>query len=116
MSDVARPEPRAGEHRGLGARAMSSTVEVLADAFLECGTPFIVGHPGGETVELMDAARARDMRYILMKQEVAGAMLAATWGEITGSPVCAPRPAGPAPRTWSTASPTPGWIARPSSP
>ena len=68
---------------------MSSTVEVLADAFLECGTPFIVGHPGGETVELMDAARARDMRYILMKQEVAGAMLAATWGEITGSPgVC----------------------------
>ena len=89
MSDVARPEPRAGENRGLGARAMSSTVEVLADAFLECGTPFIVGHPGGETVELMDAARARDMRYILMKQEVAGAMLAATWGEITGSPgVC----------------------------
>ena len=68
---------------------MSTTVEVLADAFLECGTPFIVGHPGGETVELMDAARARDMRYILMKQEVAGAMLAATWGEITGSPgVC----------------------------
>ena len=68
---------------------MSSAVEVLTDAFLECGTPFIVGHPGGETVELMDAARARDMRYILMKQEVAGAMLAATWGEITGSPgVC----------------------------
>ena len=68
---------------------MSTTVEVLADAFAECGTPFIVGHPGGETVELMDAARARDMRYILMKQEVAGAMLAATWGEITGSPgVC----------------------------
>ena len=68
---------------------MSTTVEVLADAFLECGTPFIVGHPGGETVELMDAARARGMRYILMKQEAAGAMLAATWGEITGSPgVC----------------------------
>ena len=68
---------------------MSSTVEVLADAFLECGTSFVVGHPGGETVELMDAARARNMRYVLMKQEVAGAMLAATWGEITGSPgVC----------------------------
>ena len=68
---------------------MRSTVEVLTDAFAECGTPFIVGHPGGETVELMDAARARDMRYILTKQEVAGAMLAATWGEITGSPgVC----------------------------
>ena len=89
MPDPARPAPRAGAKPGPGARAMSSTVEVLADAFRECGTPFIVGHPGGETVELMDAARARDMRYILMKQEVAGAMLAATWGEITGSPgVC----------------------------
>ncbi len=37
----------------------------------------------------MEAARLRDMRFILMKQEVAGAMLASTWGEITGSPgVC----------------------------
>ncbi len=68
---------------------MSTTVEVLADAFKAMGTPFIVGHPGGETVELMEAARVRDMRFILMKQETAGAMLASTWGEITGSPgVC----------------------------
>ena len=66
-----------------------NTVEVLAEAFRDMGTPFIVGHPGGDTVHLMDAARKRDMRYILMKQEVAGAILAATWGEITGSPgVC----------------------------
>ena len=66
-----------------------TTVEVLADAFRDMGTPFIVGHPGGDTVHLMDAARVRDMRYILMKQEVAGAILAATWGEVTGSPgVC----------------------------
>ena len=29
------------------------------------------------------------MRFILMKQEFAGAMLAATWGDITGAPgVC----------------------------
>lgn len=68
---------------------MATTVEILVDAFLESGTPFVVGHPGGETVELMDELRRRDKRYILMKQEVAGAMLASTWGEITGSPgVC----------------------------
>ena len=68
---------------------MSTTVEVMADAFKEAGTPFLVGHPGGESVELMEAARQRDMRFILMKQETAGAMLAATWGEITGAPgVC----------------------------
>jgi acetolactate synthase-1/2/3 large subunit len=65
---------------------MTTTVEVLATAFNEAGTPFIVGHPGGESVELMEAARQRQMRFLLMKQEVAGAMLAATWGEITGSP------------------------------
>jgi acetolactate synthase I/II/III large subunit len=68
---------------------MPTTVEVLADAFKEAGTPFLVGHPGGESVELMEAARQRDMRFILIKQEVAGAMLASTWGEITGAPgVC----------------------------
>lgn len=68
---------------------MSTTVEILAEAFKEVGTPFIVGHPGGESVELMEAARVRDMRFVLMKQESAGAMLAATWGELTGSPgVC----------------------------
>jgi acetolactate synthase I/II/III large subunit len=68
---------------------MSTTVEVIADAIKEAGTPFIVGHPGGESVELIDAARQRGMPFLLMKQEVAGAMLAATWGEITGSPgVC----------------------------
>jgi acetolactate synthase-1/2/3 large subunit len=40
-------------------------------------------------VELMEAARQRQMRFLLMKQEVAGAMLAATWGDLTGSPgVC----------------------------
>src|SRR6185369_4614530 len=68
------------------AFAMTATVEVLAQAFKDAGTPFIVGHPGGESVELMEAARQRQMRFLLMKQEVAGAMLAATWGDITGSP------------------------------
>lgn len=65
---------------------MTTTVEVIADAMKAVGTPFITGHPGGESVELMDAARQRDMRFILFKQEVAAAMMAATWGEITGSP------------------------------
>jgi hypothetical protein len=63
-----------------------TTVEVLAAAFKEAGTGFIVGHPGGEPVELMEAARRRQMRFLLMKQEVAGAVLAATWGDLTGSP------------------------------
>ena len=63
---------------------MSTTVEVLVEAFRDAGTPFIVGHPGGESVEMIQAARERDMRFILMKQEVAGGMLASTWGEARG--------------------------------
>src|SRR6201994_5039470 len=69
-----------------GDSAMATTVEGLAAAFRDAGTPFIVGHPGGESVELMEAARQRRMRFLLMKQEVAGAMLASTWGDLTGSP------------------------------
>ena len=66
-----------------------TTVEEMAASFQEMETPFIVGHPGGESVELIDAAKAQGIRFILMKQEVAGAMLASTWGEISGTPgVC----------------------------
>src|SRR5215470_12798626 len=66
------------KHGSREAFAMTATVEVLAAAFKDAGTPFIVGHPGGESVELMEAARQRQMRFLLMKQEVAGAMLAST--------------------------------------
>jgi acetolactate synthase I/II/III large subunit len=51
---------------------MPTMMEIPADAIKDAGTPFIIGHPGGESVELMDAARQRDMRFALMKQEVAG--------------------------------------------
>src|SRR5262249_59227409 len=63
---------------------MATTVEVLSAACRDGGTSFMVGHPGGESVELIEAARQLQMRCLLMKQEVAGAMLAATWGDLTG--------------------------------
>ena len=44
---------------------MATTVEVLAAAFKEAGTPFIVGHPGGESVELMEAGR-----HVLTREDV----------------------------------------------
>ena len=47
----------------------TTTVEEMAASFQEMGTPFIVGHPGGESVELIDAAKAQGIRFILMKQE-----------------------------------------------
>ena len=92
---------------------MTAAVEVLAEAFKDAGTPFIVGHPGGESVELMEAARQRQMRFLLMKQEVAGAMLASTWGDLTGAPESACRRAVRAQPTWSMAWRTPFSTARP---
>ena len=46
----------------------TTTVEEMANAFKQMGTPFIVGHPGGESVELSEAIDAQCMRLILMKQ------------------------------------------------
>jgi acetolactate synthase-1/2/3 large subunit len=62
----------------------------MVQAFKEAGTPLLVGHPGGESVELLEAARQQAVRFLFAKQESAGAMIAATW---------------------STASPRPGWTA-----
>lgn len=69
---------------------MPTTAEVLVKAFQDAGTPFLVGVPGEEgALDMIEAARKRGMRFILVKQETAGALLASTWGEITGSPgVC----------------------------
>ena len=81
---------------------MTATVEVLAQAFKDAGTPYC--RPSGRRVgRAMEAARQRQMRFLLMKQEVAGAMLAATWGDLTGSPGICCRRAAPVRPTWSTA-------------
>ncbi len=50
---------------------MATTVEVLANAIQAAGTLFIVDHPDGASVALIEAARRRDMRFILMQQDVA---------------------------------------------
>ena len=66
---------------------MPTTVDVLVDAIKEAGTPFLAGVPGEEgALDIIEAAHRRDMRFILVKQESAGAMMAAAWGELTGSP------------------------------
>ena len=61
----------------------------MVAAFEQAGTPFITGIPGEESLEMIEAARQRGMRFILNKQESAAAMMSATWGELTGAPgVC----------------------------
>jgi acetolactate synthase I/II/III large subunit len=48
---------------------VATTVQVFAEAFKQAGTPFIVGHPGGASVELMETARQRQMRFLPMQQD-----------------------------------------------
>jgi acetolactate synthase I/II/III large subunit len=65
---------------------MPTTVEVMVDGFAAAGTQFIAGVPGEQAaLDIIETARKRGMRFILVKQETAGAMMSATWGEITGS-------------------------------
>src|SRR5262249_24943343 len=82
-------------HEAIGEARMPTAVEVLAEAFKDAGTPFIVGHPGGESVELMEASRERQMRFLLMKQEVAGAQLGPPLGGEHGRPPRRPPTPGP---------------------
>ena len=65
---------------------MADVIEVMVEGIEKAGTPFIVGIPGNESLEIIEATRKRGMRFILVKQEFSGAMMVATWGELTGSP------------------------------
>ena len=78
----------------------TTTVEEMANAFKQMGTPFIVGHPGGESVELMEATKAQGMRFILMKQEVAGALLQRHGAKLPAVQGYVYQPVALVPQTW----------------
>jgi acetolactate synthase-1/2/3 large subunit len=66
---------------------MSNTIDILVEGLQNAGTSFIAGVPGEQaSLDAIESARKRGMRFILTKHETPGAILAATWGEITGAP------------------------------
>jgi acetolactate synthase-1/2/3 large subunit len=69
---------------------MGRVVDVLADVLRAAGVARIHGVPGeGSTLDLVDAAAARGLDYVLTAHETAAAFMAAAEAELTGRPgVC----------------------------
>jgi acetolactate synthase-1/2/3 large subunit len=48
---------------------VATTVQVFAEAFKQAGRRSLAGTPGGASVELMETARQRQMRFLPMQQD-----------------------------------------------
>lgn len=59
---------------------------VIAQALHEAGVRHVFGHPGGETVEFMEALTTHGVEFILTGHESAAAFMAGTVGRLTGAP------------------------------
>jgi acetolactate synthase-1/2/3 large subunit len=69
---------------------MARVVDALADVLRDAGVARLHGVPGeGSTLDLVDAAAARGLHYVLTTHETAAAFMAAAEAELTGRPgVC----------------------------
>ena len=69
---------------------MPTYADVTASVLADAGIEFIFGVPGSlSSVELIEAASRRDIRYVLCSNESSAAVMAATYGIMTGRPgVC----------------------------
>lgn len=63
--------------------------EVLAGSFQEAGVAYIFGHPGGDVLDLIAAARAVGIAFVLTRHETNAAHMADVYSQLTGRPgVC----------------------------
>jgi len=68
---------------------VTTVVQAMAEVLRRVGTPYVFGLPGGEVVELMNALKEADIRFLLTKHENTAAFAAGVTGEILGIPgVC----------------------------
>jgi acetolactate synthase-1/2/3 large subunit len=65
---------------------MATVGEELGRALRAAGARWVFGLPGGETLDLMEAFRQEGLTFILTRHETAAAIMAATVGELTGTP------------------------------
>lgn len=73
-----------------GVPASGTPERVLARAWYEAGTRLVFGVPGGgSNLDMIGAAEAESLRFILTHTETAAAIMAGTVAELTGTPgVC----------------------------
>ena len=69
---------------------MATYADVVAAALSDAGIEYIFGVPGSlGSVELIEAARRRGIRYVLCSNEASAAVMAGTYGVLTNRPgVC----------------------------
>ena len=66
---------------------MPTVADILIDGLCRAGVQRIFGVPGGgSNLELLEAARAADLPFVLCHQESAACVMAAVTGELTGAP------------------------------
>ena len=66
---------------------MPTVADLLVDGLVRAGVPRIFGVPGGgSNLEVLEAARARGLPFVLCHQEWAACIMAAVTGELTGRP------------------------------
>ncbi len=63
-----------------------TTAEALIDALVDQGIGELVGYPGGEVVDIIEAAANRGLPFYLTGHEASAAFMAATIGRLTGRP------------------------------
>ncbi|OGK91715.1 MAG: hypothetical protein A2X51_04155 [Candidatus Rokubacteria bacterium GWC2_70_24] len=75
---------------------MPTVADLVVQALRGAGVPRLFGVPGGgSNLDLLEAARAQGLPFVLCHQESAACIMAAVTGELTGSPGAALATLGP---------------------
>ena len=68
---------------------MTTVARVIGRRLHEAGVRYVMGHPGGEVVDLIDGFREEGLEFVLTRHETAAAFMADAIGASTGIPgVC----------------------------
>ncbi len=63
-----------------------TVAEVLVQTLKEAGADIVFGLPGGENVEVMEALRQEDIRFVLVRNESSAVYMADVYTRLTGKP------------------------------
>lgn len=74
---------------------MATVAEILVDTLAAAGVDTVFGLPGGEVVEILDAIRQRNLRFVFVHNESSAVFMADAMARITGKPGVALTTLGP---------------------
>ena len=74
---------------------MATVAETLVDTLAAAGVDTVFGLPGGEVVEILDALRRRNLRFVFVHNESSAVFMADAMARITGKPGVALTTLGP---------------------